>query len=145
LVRPRGAEPEDLLRFMLWFGPLSSAFDLIAFAALWFGFGANSPSTQSLFQSGWFVVGLLSQTLVVHSLRTARVPWIQSRPAPAVLLGSVTAVVLAIWLAHGPWAASLQLQPLPGLFWVFVLVMLLAYLIAVHWLKRAFIRRHGWP
>ncbi len=145
LVRPRGSEPEDLLRFMLWFGPLSSAFDLIAFAVLWFGFGANSSSSQSLFQSGWFVVGLLSQTLVVHSLRTARVPWIQSRAAPAVVLGSVTALVLAVWLVHGPLAASLQLQPLPGLFWVFALGMLLAYLIAVHWLKRAFIRRHGWP
>jgi Mg2+-importing ATPase len=145
LARPPADRPGELLRFMLWFGPLSSAFDLLVFGVLWFGFGASGVATQTLFQSGWFVFGLLSQTLVVHSLRTARIPWLQSRAAPPVLLGSAAVLACAVWLVHGPLAEHLQLEPLPASFWGFALGLLGVYLLAVHGLKRAFIRRHGWP
>ncbi|WP_204269552.1 cation transporting ATPase C-terminal domain-containing protein, partial [Citrobacter freundii] len=72
--------------FMLWIGPTSSIFDVTTFALLWFIFGANAPEHQSLFQSGWFVEGLLSQTLVVHMLRTQRIPFFQSIAALPVLV-----------------------------------------------------------
>lgn len=144
LIQPRHWRADDLLRFMLWFGPLSSAFDLLTFAALWFIFEANDLASQSLFQSGWFVIGLLSQTLVVHSLRTAKVPVLQSRAAPVMVMGSLLVLGLAIWLPMGPLAASLHFQPLPAEFWMFAAGMLVAYLAAVQWVKTAFIRRHGW-
>lgn len=144
LREPRRWHPPDLWRFMLWFGPLSSVFDLLTFATLWFVFQANSPAAQGVFQSGWFVVGLITQTLVVHSLRTARIPMLQSRAAPVLMLSSVLVLALAVWLPMGPLAPELQFQSLPAFFWAFVAGMVLSYLLAAQWVKMAFTRRHGW-
>ncbi|MFA1646590.1 MAG: magnesium-translocating P-type ATPase, partial [Enterobacteriaceae bacterium] len=79
--KPQRWNPADLGRFMLFFGPISSIFDILTFCLMWFVFHANVPEAQTLFQSGWFVVGLLSQTLIVHMIRTRRIPFIQSRAA----------------------------------------------------------------
>jgi Mg2+-importing ATPase len=144
LSEPRRWHPPDLWRFMLWFGPLSSIFDLLTFAALWFVFGANNVAAQGVFQSGWFVVGLITQTLVVHSLRTAHIPMLQSAASPLLLLSAAGVVALAVWLPTGALAAGLQFQPLPLVFGGFVAAMALSYLLAAQWLKTVFIRRHGW-
>ncbi|MDH8378240.1 hypothetical protein QIG63_27575, partial [Klebsiella pneumoniae] len=69
LSRPRKWDAKNIGRFMIWIGPTSSIFDITTFALMWFVFAANAPEHQSLFQSGWFIEGLLSQTLVVHMLR----------------------------------------------------------------------------
>ncbi|WP_163602562.1 cation transporting ATPase C-terminal domain-containing protein, partial [Klebsiella pneumoniae] len=66
LSKPRKWDAKNIGRFMIWIGPTSSIFDITTFALMWFVFAANSPEHQSLFQSGWFIEGLLSQTLVVH-------------------------------------------------------------------------------
>ena len=69
LVRqPLRWNPADLGRFMVFFGPISSLFDILTFALMWFVFAANTPEQQTLFQSGWFVIGLLTQTLIVHMI-----------------------------------------------------------------------------
>jgi Mg2+-importing ATPase len=86
LERPRKWEAGDIARFMLFVGPISSVFDITTFYLMWFVFGANSPEHQSLFQSGWFVEGLLSQTLIVHMIRTQKSPFIQSTAATPVLI-----------------------------------------------------------
>ncbi len=78
IQKPQRWNPADLGRFMVFFGPISSIFDILTFCLMWWVFHANTPETQTLFQSGWFVVGLLSQTLIVHMIRTRRVPFIQS-------------------------------------------------------------------
>src|SRR5208283_1296161 len=77
LERPRRWLVGDIGRFMLCIGPISSLFDLATFALLWYVFGANAADRQSLFQSGWFVEGLLSQTLIIHMIRTAKLPFLQ--------------------------------------------------------------------
>ncbi len=81
IPKPQHWNPADLGRFMVFFGPISSIFDMLTFCLMWFVFQANTPEIQTLFQSGWFVVGLLSQTLIVHMIRTRRIPFIQSRAA----------------------------------------------------------------
>ena len=63
---------------MVFIGPISSVFDIVTFLVMWNVFGANTVEKQSLFQSGWFVVGLLTQTLIVHMIRTQHIPFIQS-------------------------------------------------------------------
>ena len=76
LVRkPLKWNPSDISRFMIFFGPISSLFDITTFAVMWWVFGANTVAQQSLFQSGWFVVGLLTQTLIVHMIRTPKLPF----------------------------------------------------------------------
>ncbi|MBI0250232.1 magnesium-translocating P-type ATPase, partial [Yersinia pestis subsp. pestis] len=78
LRKPRKWDAKNIGRFMLWVGPTSSIFDITTYALMWFVFAANSVEHQALFQSGWFIEGLLSQTLVVHMLRTQKIPFIQS-------------------------------------------------------------------
>ena len=86
LQQPQRWNPGDIGRFMVFFGPISSIFDITTFCVMWFVFGANTPAQQTLFQSGWFVVGLLTQTLIVHMIRTPKIPFIQSRAATPLLV-----------------------------------------------------------
>ena len=80
MAKPLKWKPSDIGRFMLFFGPVSSVFDIATFALMWWVFDANVVARKTPFQSGWFVVGLLTQTLVVHLIRTPKLPFIQSRP-----------------------------------------------------------------
>jgi hypothetical protein len=88
-------------------------FDLATFALMWWGYGAQSPAQQTLFQSGWFVESLLTQTLVVHLIRSPRLPFVGSRAAPALLATTGALAALALWLPQGPLAPWLKLQPCP--------------------------------
>jgi len=144
LQAPQAWHPGDIGRFMLWFGPVSSVFDGLCFALLWWGFGANSVAKQSLFQSGWFVCGLLTQTLVVHLIRTPRWPFIQSRAAPALLATTVAVSLFGLALPFGPWADALRMVPLPMGFMLYLPVMLVGYLVAVQAVKQVFRARYGW-
>ncbi|SER04782.1 Mg2+-importing ATPase [Solimonas aquatica] len=144
LSRPQHWQPEDVSRFMLHFGPLSSIFDLITFALLWFGYGASTPATQSLFQSGWFVEGLLSQTLIVHLIRSRAPPWAASRPGRPLLLATAAVVLIGLTLPQSPLAAYFKLQALPGSYFICLLVILLAYAALVQAMKGAYTRRYGW-
>ena len=80
LAKPRQWKIDDIGRFMLFFGPVSSIFDYVTFGLMFFVLKANTPEHQSLFQSAWFVEGLLSQTLIVHMIRTRKIPFLQSNP-----------------------------------------------------------------
>ncbi|MFW1786463.1 cation transporting ATPase C-terminal domain-containing protein, partial [Acinetobacter nosocomialis] len=100
-------------RFMIVFGPISSIFDILTFALMWFVFSANTPAQQTLFQSGWFVVGLLTQTLIVHMIRTAKVPFFQSRAATPLLVMTAIIMCVGIFLPMGPLASYLKLEALP--------------------------------
>ena len=136
--------PGDIGRFMLCFGPVSSVFDLATFALMWWVFSANTVAAQGLFQSGWFVVGLLTQTLIVHMIRTPRLPWLQSG-ASGVLTGLTAAVMLlGLWLPAGPLAHYFKLQPLPAAFYPWLAALLLGYALMTTAMKRFYIARFGW-
>src|SRR5690606_26212650 len=102
LSKPRKWNAKNIGRFMLWIGPTSSILDITTFALMWYVFSANAPEHQGLFQSGWFIEGLLSQTLVVHMLRTQKIPFIQSTAALPVILMSALAVIIGIYLPFSP-------------------------------------------
>ncbi|TAL76566.1 MAG: magnesium-translocating P-type ATPase [Burkholderiaceae bacterium] len=144
LRRPQSWRPDDIRRFMLFFGPLSSVFDMITFAVMWFVFGANSPAQQTLFQSGWFVVGLLTQTMVVHMIRTPKIPFVQSRASWQLLAMTASVMAVGVFLAMGPLANYFKLQALPPLYFVFLLLVLLGYMGLVQTMKRFYIKRYGW-
>ncbi|MGZ5199176.1 MAG: magnesium-translocating P-type ATPase [Telluria sp.] len=126
LAQPRRWHTSDIGRAMLVLGPVSSLFDYATFALLWFGLGAGTQ--PALFQSGWFVESLLSQTLVVHVIRTDLVPFVQSRSSGA--LATTTALVCGagIVLPASPLAPVLGLVPLPPLYWAVLPLLLAAYL-----------------
>ena len=97
LIKPRSWDTKDLFRFIIFIGPVSSVFDIIIFIVMWNVFGANIPEMQSLFQTGWFVVGLLTQLLIVHMIRTQHIPFLQSTAARPVLM--LTGLVMFIGIS----------------------------------------------
>ncbi len=144
VASPLHWEPRSIASMMLWFGPASSAFDLMTFAILWFGFSANTLAEQALFQSGWFVEGLISQALVIHLIRTRRIPFLQSRAAWPVFLSTAFVALVCIGLVEGPLNADFGFQSLPLAFYLSVSAVWLAYGLSVQALKTAFLRRHRW-
>lgn len=144
LKKPQKWNPKEIGRFMLFFGPISSFFDILTYAMMWFVFSANTPEKQSLFQSGWFIVGLLTQTLIVHMIRTAKVPFIQSCASTSLLVMTAIIMIIGIWLPMGPLAPYLKLTALPGLYFVFLPCILIAYMVMTQFLKGIYIRRWGW-
>jgi Mg2+-importing ATPase len=144
VAEPLKWHPADIGRFMLFFGPISSLFDIATFAVMWWVFGANSIARQTLFQSGWFVVGLLTQTMVVHMVRSSRLPFIGSR-ASAPLMGMTLAIALiGLWLPMGPLAGYFKLEALPDAYYGWLVAILLGYCTLTTLMKRLYIRRHGW-
>lgn len=144
LKKPQRWQPGDVGRFMVFFGPISSIFDITTYAMMWFVFSANTPEEQTLFQSGWFIVGLLTQTLIVHMIRTPKIPFIQSRAATPLLVMTAVIMAIGIFLPMGPLAHYFKLQALPPLYFVFLPMILLAYMGLTQAMKGIYFRRYGW-
>ncbi|MGE8350214.1 MAG: magnesium-translocating P-type ATPase [Pseudomonas protegens] len=144
LKKPQRWQPADVGRFMVFFGPISSIFDITTFALMWYVFDANTPDHQTLFQSGWFVVGLLTQTLIVHMIRTPKIPFLQSRAATPLLVMTGIIMAVGIFLPMGPLAHYFKLQALPSLYFVFLPLILLAYMALTQAVKGYYVRRFGW-
>lgn len=141
LAAPRRWEIGNIFKFVLFMGPISSIFDYATYAMMLFVFGAwDKPA---LFQTGWFVESLLTQTLVIHIIRTARIPFIESRASPALI--TTTLIICAVGIAlPGSWiGGALGFTPLPGLYWPLVAVLLLGYALLAHLVKVWFTRRWG--
>ncbi|MGG4624342.1 magnesium-translocating P-type ATPase [Serratia odorifera] len=143
LRKPRKWDAKNIGRFMLWIGPTSSIFDITTYALMWFVFAANSVEHQALFQSGWFIEGLLSQTLVVHMLRTQKIPFIQSTAALPVLLMTGLVMAIGIYIPFSPLGAWVGLQPLPWEYFPWLVATLVSYCVVAQLMKRFYIRRFG--
>ena len=144
LKKPQRWQPADVGRFMMFFGPISSIFDITTFAVMWYVFGANTPEHQTLFQSGWFVVGLLTQTLIVHMIRTPKIPFLQSRAAMPLMVMTGVIMAVGIFLPMGPLAHYFKLQALPPLYFVILPLILLAYVGLTQAVKGFYVRKFGW-
>lgn len=143
LAKPRKWSARNIGRFMLYIGPTSSIFDITTFALMWFVFAANSAEMQSLFQSGWFIEGLLSQTLVVHMLRTQKIPFIQSVAALPVMLMTGLIMVIGIYIPFSPLGHYVGLEPLPWSYFPWLAGTLLAYCFVAQFMKTFYIRKFG--
>ena len=144
LKQPQRWQPGDIGRFMLFFGPISSIFDITTFLMMWFVFGANTPGQQTLFQSGWFIVGLLTQTLIVHMIRTPKIPFLQSRAAPPLLVMTGLIMAVGLFIPLGPLAHYFKMQAPPPLYFAFLPLILLGYMGLTQAMKGFYIRRYGW-
>ncbi|MGC5699111.1 magnesium-translocating P-type ATPase [Pseudomonas sp. NFXW11] len=141
LAKPRKWDANNIGRFMLWIGPTSSIFDITTFALMWYVFAANSVEMAALFQSGWFIEGLLSQTLVVHMLRTRKIPFIQSTAALPVMLATGLVMALGIYVPFSPLGSMVGLVPLPWEYFPWLVGTLLAYCVVAQTMKTLYIRR----
>lgn len=141
---PQSWKPDDIGRFMIFFGPISSVFDIATYCLMWFVFSANTADQQTLFQSGWFVEGLMSQTLIVHMIRTQKIPFIQSKPSWQLMSATILIVSAGIFLVMGPVASYFKLQALPPLYFAYLCVILLGYMVLTQAMKGIYTRKYGW-
>ena len=145
LKQPHRWDAGGIARFMVFIGPISSIFDIVTYLVMWHVFLANSIEHQSLFQSGWFIEGLLTQTLIVHMIRTQHVPFIESRAATPVILLTASVMAFGIYLPFSPLGAHLGMVPLPLPYFGWLAAILLSYCVLTQLVKVAYIRRfHQW-
>ena len=143
MEKPRNWDANDLVRFMFFVGPISSVFDYITFSTLWFYFGANSAETQSFFQTGWFVEGLITQTLIIHMIRTKKIPFLEDTASLPLILSTLSAVAIGIWLPFSPIASYMDMVPLPSNYLIFLFAVMIGYWGLTSLLKRWYIKRFG--
>ena len=141
LRKPRKWDASDLSRFMICIGPISSIFDIITYLVMWYAFGCNSPEHQTLFQSGWFIEGLLSQTLIVHMIRTRKIPFIQSRATWPVMGLTFFIMAVGIVIPFTRFGASIGLMPLPLSYFPWLIGILLSYCALTQVVKVWYIKR----
>ncbi|PXX06629.1 magnesium-translocating P-type ATPase [Mycolicibacterium moriokaense] len=140
LRAPRRWQSGGLIRFMLIFGPLSSMFDLATFAVLWWVFDLGDKPT--MFQTGWFVEGLLTQLLVVLVLRAPTKPWRGARPTRVVALATLTAAAIGVLLPLTPLGVGLGMAPPPAAYLVWLVAVLATYGLAAHLVKKHYLRHY---
>lgn len=141
LKKPRRWDASDLSRFMMYIGPISSIFDILTYVVMWYVFGCNSVEHQALFQSGWFVEGLLSQTLIVHMIRTRKIPFIQSRSSWQVGCLTVIIVAIGLFIPFSSFGSAIGLQPLPLSYFPWLFGILLSYCVLTQMIKNWYIRK----
>jgi Mg2+-importing ATPase len=157
LAKPRRWNIKSIRNFMFFIGPMSSIFDYATFFLMLYFFGcvayvipaegaAATPASatlERLFHTGWFVESLLTQTLIVHIIRTNRIPFIQSRASRTLLFTTVAIMAVGCWLPYSPLAHFLGFEPLPKIFFLWMAAFLLAYSVLTHNVKMWFIRKFG--
>lgn len=139
LEKPVKWQVGGLLKFTVGIGPVSSIFDILTFFMMWHVFSANTIQEQALFQAGWFMIGLTTQTLVVHMIRTRKLPFIKSMASPAVLISSVLAIAVGFLVILTPLHTVFDFAALPSSYWPWYVGINLAYLVTVEFAKRIYI------
>lgn len=154
LKKPRIWEANSIMRFMAWIGPISSVFDIITYMLLYFlvvpmilGHGYNHGAADAaafimVFQTGWFIESMWSQTMVIHMLRSPKLPFIQSRPAFSVVVTTLVAAFFVTSLPYSPLASILKLSQLNGLYFVLLFAIIVFYMLSVTVVKRIYIKKY---
>jgi Mg2+-importing ATPase len=153
---PRRGEPDSISKFMIWIGPTSSVFDITTYALLYFflcpfvfggRFHSLAPDAQAgfaaLFQAGWFVESLWSQTLVIHMIRTPLIPFIQSRASWKVTVMTTAGMAVGTAIPYTVFGKALGMLPMPGVYFPCLVATIVLYMVLVTVLKRRFVRRYG--
>ncbi len=141
--KPRKWDTESIKSFMAILGPLSSVFDVLCFAILWWVLDANTVATSPLFHSGWFAFGIISQVLVIHMIRTARLPFLQSNPTKPLLISTFVVTIVALAISFTELASGLDMMRLPLIYVPWLIAILISYLISAQLIKKMYIRRYG--
>ncbi len=154
VAKPLKWDITNIKRFMVVIGPISSIFDYATYALMWFFFGcsafsdphvaaASKEGLARLFQTGWFVESLLTQTLIVHIIRTKRIPFFGSHASLHMTLTTLIIMGAAVWLPYSPFAERLSMVPLPPVYWLWISAFLLCYAVLTHYVKTWFFNRYG--
>jgi len=143
IKKPRKWETKSIKSFMTFMGPLSSVFDLLCFAVMWWVIGANRIEFAPLFQCGWFVFGTVSQVLVIHMIRTSKLPFFQSKPSAPLVASTFIVAAVAIVTAFSGFAVGLDMTTLSLSFLPWLMLILVLYCLSAQLIKKYYIKRYG--
>lgn len=144
LEKPKKWDTSGLGRFMKVMGITSSVIDVLAFLGFWFLFGYNCEAKQIWFQTAWFVECLISETMIIHYIRTSKIPFVESRPNKLLIISTIMTIVGTIVtpiILHS--VASFNFVILPLKYYAFVLVLLVVYTVLVQIVKKRYIKKYG--
>jgi len=140
LIKPRKWSISELQRFILFIGPISSIFDYVTFFILLRVFHAGN--NEALFHTGWFIESIFTQTLIIHVIRTNKIPFLESRASWQLMTSSLAIVGIGAWLTVSPLAPALGFVPLPLLYWPILAGILLCYILLTQLVKNLLIKKH---
>ncbi len=143
LTKPKPWNIEFIKKFLLIIGPLSSIFDFITFGIMWYVFGASNPAHQAIFQTGWFIESLTTQSLIIYVIRTKKIPFLQSRPSLALLVSSLVIISLSIFIAMTGLGGYFGFVKLPLIFFAWLAGIVICYLGLVQLVKTWFVKKYG--
>jgi Mg2+-importing ATPase len=148
VAKPHPWSMGDITRFILLIGPCSSIFDYVTFFVMMYGYNCwkfgqvgYTPDQEHLFQTGWFIESLLTQTLIIHVIRTNKIPFLQSRASWPLIVTSAVVMGIGIWLPFSPLAKWLHFTPVAGTYWPIVVGILLSYIVLTQLVKMWLIKR----
>lgn len=142
LKKPKKWSISAIRQFMIFMGPLSSAFDLIVFAMLWFVFKLG-PADSALFQTIWFSYGIVSNLFGMHIIRTAKIPFVQSHASKPVYMSSIIVSLLAILVPFTPLGTAIGLVAIPIKYMALIFLTPVVYCIIAQFAKYKYIQKHG--
>ena len=142
IKHPKDWNTKGLEKFMFAFGIISTVLDLLCFAILWFVFKFNSVEKAIFFQSGWFVFGILSQTLIIHMIRTHKIPFIQSKSSKQLLISTFSIVIITLIISFTSISTIFDLARLPYKYLIWILLLMLAYILFIEVYKKIYVRRN---
>jgi P-type Mg2+ transporter len=142
VASPRPWNISEIQRFILFIGPISSIFDYTTFFVMLWVFKAADPAHASLFQTGWFVESLMTQTLIIHIIRTNKLPFVQSRASRPLIFTTLSIMGFGAWLPYSPMASALGFTQLPPLYWPILLLTLFGYVALTQAIKMWLLRKH---
>jgi Mg2+-importing ATPase len=135
---PRKWEVVSIKSFMLVMGPLSSLFDILCFATLWWVYSANSFEMAAYFQTGWFLFGTISQILIIHTFRTGKIPFIQSRPSLSLVFSTFAVVLIVLAICFSPLAVGFDMVQMGINFLPALLLLLIGYALLAQVMKQVY-------
>ncbi len=142
IKKPKTWNTDGIKKFMVAFGLISTILDLLCFGVLWFVFGFNSPEKAIMFQSGWFMFGILSQTLIIHLIRTSKIPFVQSRSSKQLLISTFAIVLVTLIISFTNIAVVFDLHKMPITYLGWILILMCIYVLLIQVYKKVYIKKY---
>ena len=145
IQKPKTWNTEGIKKFMFHFGLISTVLDVMCFMVLWYVFKFNTIEKAVMFQSGWFVFGILSQTLIIHLIRTNKIPFIESKSSKQLLISTFAVVIITLIIAFTNISVVFDLSKLPNLYLLWIAILMVVYIVFIQVYKKFYIKRNkGW-
>lgn len=143
IAKPRPWLIDEIKRFILFIGPISSIFDYTTYFVMLYVFNCWTKDKASLFQTGWFVESLMTQTLIIHVIRSNRIPFLHTQPSWPLIATSVVIMAVGVWLPASPFGPWLGFERLPDLYWPILAATLIGY-VTLTQIVKTWLYRKGW-